>query len=54
MTKVTTEERVNAAQKLKACGVCKLDADPKSGIDVKDKWHCAKCWMNFFNKRHPK
>lgn len=54
MTKVTTEERINAAQKLKDCDVCKLPKEPKTGIEVRDKWHCAKCWMDFFNRRHPK
>ena len=54
MTKVTTEERINAVQKLQPCDVCKLDADPKGGVEVRDKWHCAKCWMHFFNRRNPK
>ena len=54
MTPMTTEERINAAQKLKPCDVCKLPKEPKTGIEIKDKWHCAKCWVHFFNGRNAK
>lgn len=54
MTPMTTEERINAAQKLKPCDVCKLPKEPKTGIAIKDKWHCAKCWVHFFNGRNAK
>jgi hypothetical protein len=48
---MTVEERMSNAQKLKHCDVCKLDADPKGGIDVRAKWYCGKCWMKFTQQR---
>jgi hypothetical protein len=48
---MTVEERMSNAQKLKHCDVCKLDADPKGGIDVRAKWYYGKCWMKFTQQR---
>lgn len=54
MVPMTTEERINAAQKLKDCDICKLLKEPKTGIEVRGRWHCAKCWVHFFNGRNAK
>ena len=48
---MNVEELMNRAQKLKTCDVCKLDSDPKGGIDVRAKWYCGKCWMKFMQQR---
>ena len=45
------KELMNRSQKLKACDVCKLNAEPTGGIDVKAKWYCGKCWMKFSQQR---
>jgi len=33
------------AQKLRECDLCKLKTEPRGGIEVRQKWHCAKCWV---------
>lgn len=33
------------AQKLRVCDVCKLQSEPRGGIHVRHRWHCAKCWV---------
>ena len=38
-------------ERLKKCSVCKLETEPAGGVEVRQKWHCAKCWMQFFMKR---
>jgi hypothetical protein len=48
---MTVEELMNRAQKLKHCHVCKLDTEPKGGIEVRAKWYCGKCWMKFMQQR---
>jgi hypothetical protein len=34
---------------LKHCIHCGKDADPRGGVDLRGKWHCAKCWVKFMN-----
>ena len=48
---MTVEERIGMAQKLKHCDVCKLNAEPTGGVDIRAKWYCAKCWMKFSQQR---
>ena len=43
-------DEIAKAQKLKACDVCKLAKEPRGGIDVREKWHCAKCWTKAIQK----
>jgi len=38
-------DEVARAQKLRECDVCKLQTEPKGGIDVRQRWHCSRCWI---------
>lgn len=33
------------AQKLRVCDLCKLAKEPRGGIELRAKWHCARCWV---------
>mgnify|MGYP000005142842 FL=1 len=33
------------AQKLRECDVCKLQSEPRGGVELRAKWHCARCWV---------
>jgi len=41
---------VAKAQKLRLCDLCKIEKEPKGGIEVRSKWHCAKCWVKAMQK----
>ncbi len=45
----TTEAKVARVHPLKNCVKCAKDADPRGGVDLRGKWHCAKCWIKFMN-----
>jgi hypothetical protein len=36
---------------LKHCAKCSAEADPRGGVDLRDKWYCAKCWVKFLNRK---
>jgi hypothetical protein len=41
---MTIDELVKA-QKLRVCDLCKVAKEPLGGIEVRAKWHCARCWV---------
>lgn len=45
----TEEEMSLRAHKLKACVKCGYDTEPMGGVELRGKWHCAKCWIKFLN-----
>jgi hypothetical protein len=44
-------ELMERLQKLKTCDVCKLESEPLGGVEMRAKWHCAKCWINLMRKK---
>ena len=38
-------DEIAKAQKLRQCDLCKLQSEPRGGVEVRAKWHCAKCWV---------
>lgn len=42
---IDVEDEMVKAQKLKPCAVCKLAKEPMGGVAVREKWHCARCWV---------
>ena len=37
-------DEIAKGQKLKFCELCKMTKEPRGGIEIRTKWHCAKCW----------
>ena len=37
--------------KLKVCGKCGNESEPLSGIEVRGKWMCNKCWTSYANRK---
>jgi hypothetical protein len=33
------------AQKLRMCDLCKVAKEPRGGVELRAKWHCARCWV---------
>jgi len=33
------------AQKLRECDLRKGAKEPRGGVEVRQKWHCARCWV---------
>lgn len=48
---IDVEEEMVKAQKLKPCDVCKQETEPAGGVAVREKWHCAKCWVKFMQRK---
>jgi uncharacterized paraquat-inducible protein A len=44
-------DEIAKAQKLKACEVCKRNADPLGGVAVREKWHCQRCWVKLMQQK---
>jgi uncharacterized paraquat-inducible protein A len=40
------------AQKLRECDLCKLTKEPTGGVEVRKKWHCARCWVKAMQRGH--
>jgi hypothetical protein len=40
------------AQKLRKCDLCNLAKEPLGGIELRQKWHCAKCWVKAMQRGH--
>jgi len=38
------------AQKLRECDVCKKPKEPRGRIEVRQRWHCSKCWIKSMQK----
>ena len=38
------------AQKLRQCDLCKLAKEPLGGVEVRAKWHCARCWVKLMQR----
>lgn len=36
---------------LELCGKCNYRAEAIGGVRVRDKWYCAKCWVNYLNRK---
>ena len=43
-------DEIAKGQKLKVCDLCKLEKEPRGGIELRAKWHCAKCWVKVMQK----
>ena len=43
-------DAISTAQKLRECDRCKLQTEPLGGVEVRTKWHCAKCWVKLMQK----
>jgi len=42
---IDVNDELVKAQKLRQWDRCKLAKEPKGGVEVRQKWHCAKCWV---------
>jgi uncharacterized paraquat-inducible protein A len=40
------------AQKLRECDLCKVAKEPRGGVEVRQKWHCARCWVKAMQRGH--
>lgn len=38
-------------QRLELCGKCNYRSEGLGGVQVRDKWYCAKCWVKFLNRK---
>lgn len=38
-------------QPLRLCDLCGKRAEATGGVEVRKRWHCAKCWVKFINGR---
>lgn len=47
----TTAAAAARAQPIKACGKCNTFAEPLGGVQMRDKWYCAKCWIKFLGRK---
>ena len=47
----TTEDKANRAQPLKKCARCGKPSDPQGGVDMRNKWICARCWISHLNTK---
>ena len=43
-------DEIVKAQKLRLCDVCNKDSEPRGGIELRAKWHCARCWVTAMQK----
>lgn len=43
-------DEVAKAQKLRECDLCKLQTEPLGGVELRAKWHCARCWVKAMQK----
>jgi uncharacterized paraquat-inducible protein A len=48
---IDVDEEIAKAQRLRECDVCSLDSDPKGGVEVRAKWHCARCWVKLMQRK---
>jgi uncharacterized paraquat-inducible protein A len=39
------------AQKLRECDLCNLKSEPRAGVEVRAKWHCARCWVKLMQRK---
>jgi len=42
---------MSRAQQLKTCGKCSSNAESLGGVQMRDKWYCAKCWIKYLNRK---
>lgn len=42
---IDVEEEMAKSQKLRVCYLCKVAKEPRGGVELRAKWHCAKCWV---------
>jgi hypothetical protein len=47
---IDVEEEMVNAHKLRECDLCKLPSEPRGGVEVRAKWHCARCWINLMRR----
>jgi hypothetical protein len=40
------------AQKLREYDLCKVAKEPRVGVVVRQKWHCARCWVKAMQRGH--
>lgn len=43
-------DEMTKAYKLRECDKCKLQSEPLGGVEVRTKWHCAKCWVKLMQR----
>lgn len=34
---------------LKTCDTCGNNTEPLGGVQIRNKWYCARCWVKFLN-----
>ena len=44
-------DEIAKAQKLRVCDMCKLPKEPRSGVAVREKWHCQRCWVKLMQQK---
>lgn len=45
------EEKQRRSQPLKVCDKCGSNAEATGGVDMRNKWFCAKCWVKYVNSK---
>lgn len=43
------DDQKERAHPLKKCVNCNNSSEPLGGVELRGKWHCAKCWVKFIN-----
>lgn len=41
---------MDRSHSLKKCDTCGNNSEPLGGVEVRGKWHCAKCWVKLINR----